>query len=51
MKKKMDHVDCPYCGQGHEVPLDTDMVECTHCGYEIRMGEKVLPLSNNPLAP
>ncbi len=49
MEKKTDHVDCPYCGQRHQVPLKADMIECTHCGYEIRMGEKALPLSDDQL--
>ena len=49
-KKRSDIVNCPYCGKEHKITLDTDVIECTNCGYEITMGKKVLPLSNNPFA-
>ena len=48
---RTDRVNCPYCGQVNEVALDADEVPCSHCDYPITMGKKVLPLSNNPLAP
>lgn len=50
MSKNTDKVNCPYCGTPQEIKLDSDRIECKHCGYEIILGKKVLPFSNNPFA-
>ena len=39
-KKNKDVVNCPYCGTINEISLDADKLECSHCGYEIVIGEK-----------